>query len=109
MSKQTYHQRIVAFLADGAKRTLREIYGGVARHIDPAVADKEYRRRHPAWASVPLKERVAQGKKRLIFLSLNTMHHHRGMIEVDNGADWDRGYRLTREARKKIQRKEVVA
>ena len=44
-------------------------------------------------------------------MSLNTMHHHRKMVEVrDNGGrDWDREYRLTRDTIKKLKDKDKKA
>jgi hypothetical protein len=96
--KFSYHQRIVNLLRDGEWHTLREIHRAVARFIDADLADKEYRKRHPAWEGEELKARVAQGKKRLVLLSLLTLVHNRKLVEIGEGRDWDRQYRLTRDA-----------
>src|SRR5437870_988196 len=102
--KLTYHKRIVKFLSDGQWHTLREIVNAVGRHIDAEIADVEYRRRRRGWASTPQRDRIAAGKKRLVFLSLNSMHHHRGMIEVKGtGNDWDRQYRATKATVKRFK------
>jgi hypothetical protein len=94
----TYHQRIVKLLSNGNWRTLREIHRHVARFIDAETADKEYRRRHPAWESKDPKTRVTMGKKRLVLLSLLTLVHHRKLAEIGEGRDWERQYRLTAKA-----------
>jgi hypothetical protein len=91
----TYHQRLVNALADGKWQSFRSLYQRVARFIDPTVADTEYRRRHPKWKEEKEAVRVAAGRKRLVFLSLNSMHHHRDMVEVRGGKDWEREYKLT--------------
>jgi hypothetical protein len=95
--KLTYHQRIMNLLTDGAWHSLREIHKAVARFIDPETADVEYRRRHSNWEQDTARVRISAGKKRLIFLSLNTAIHHRKLVEA-RGRDWDREYRLTKEA-----------
>lgn len=103
----SYHKKIVAFLRDGKYHSLREVVGAVKRFIDAKTADNEYRKRHPKWATVAPKTRVELGKKRLVFLSLNTMHHHRDMVEVrERGQDWDREYRLTKETLKRLAAKD---
>jgi hypothetical protein len=95
--KLSYHKRIVNLLTDGEFHSFREIYRAVARYIDRQVADREYRKRHRDWAKTWPDVRVAAGKKRLVFLSLNRAIHHRQAVEA-RGRDWDREYRLTREA-----------
>jgi hypothetical protein len=94
----TYHQRIVNFLADGKWRTLKEIHNHVARFISAELSDKEYRRRHPKWEEVKELDRVRQGRKRLVLLSLLTLVHHRKLVEIGEGRDWQRQYRMTEEA-----------
>jgi hypothetical protein len=95
--KISYHQRIIGLLADGEWHSLKEIHKAVARFIDADTADVEYRRRHAKWEQEKPAARVAAGKKRLIFLSLNTAIHHRKLV-VARGRDWEREYRLTKEA-----------
>jgi hypothetical protein len=95
--KLTYHQRIMNLLADGEWHSFRSIHKAVARFIDAETADVEYRRRHKHWEQDTRRLRIAQGKKRLIFLSLNSAVHHRKLVEA-RGRDWDREYRLTKEA-----------
>lgn len=95
--KVSYHQRILGLLADGEWHSLKDIHKAVARFIDAEVADREYRKRHPNWEEDTPRLRVAQGKKRLLFLSLNSAMHHRKLVEA-RGRDWDREYRLTPEA-----------
>jgi hypothetical protein len=95
--KLTYHQRIMNLLADGEWHSLREIHKAVARYIDAEAADVEYRRRHKHWEQDARRLRIAAGKKRLIFLSLNSAIHHRKLVEA-RGHDWEREYRLTKEA-----------
>ena len=70
--KPSYHQRIVSALRGGEWRTLREIHRAVARFIDADLADREFRKRHPAWEQVDRNKRVAQGKKRLVLLGIFT-------------------------------------
>jgi hypothetical protein len=103
--KMTYHRRILNFLADGQWHTFKEIHSAVARFIDAETADKEYRKRHPKWAEDKPAVRVAQGKKRLVFLSLNSAIHHAKTI-VARGRDWDRKYKLTAAALKARQKRE---
>jgi hypothetical protein len=95
--KVSYHQRILNLLTDGEWHTLRDIHRAVARFIDAETADRQYRRRHPNWEQDTERLRVAQGKKRLIFLALNSAIHHQKKVEA-RGRDWDREYRLTPEA-----------
>jgi hypothetical protein len=97
-TKITYHQRIVKLLSDGEWHTLHAIHRAVARFIDADMADKEFRKRHPAWESQDLKTRVAQGKKRLVLLSLLTLVHNRKLVEIGEGRDWERQYRMTPQA-----------
>lgn len=106
--KLSYHQRIINLLADGEWHTLKDIHKAVARFVDPQVADKEYRKRHPRWEQEKVAARVAQGKKRLIFLSLNSAIHHAKKVEA-RGQDWEREYRLTREALAACQSNEAEA
>jgi hypothetical protein len=94
----SYHKRIVKLLSDGKWHTLRDIHRAVARFIDADAADREFRKRHPAWESEDPKARVSQGKKRLVLLSLLTLVHHRNLAEIGEGRDWTRQYRLTRAA-----------
>lgn len=103
-----YHKKIVALLRDGKWHSLSDIFKAVARHIDANTADIEYRRRHPGWKSESLKDRVDGGKKRLIFLSLNGMHHHRKTVTVrdTHGKDWDREYRLVAAEIKRLNLKD---
>lgn len=98
--KFTYHQRIVNLLRDGQWHTLRNVHRAVARFIDADIADREYRKRHPSWEDKDVKARVAQGKKRLVLLSLLSLVHHRKLVEIGEGRDWERQYRLTEEARR---------
>lgn len=93
----SYHKRILGILADGRPHTLREIYLKTARFIPADAADREYRKRHPNADEIKAADRIAQGRKRLAFLSLNAMIHHRGLV-VARGKDWERSYRLTRAA-----------
>lgn len=93
----TYHTRIRTVLADGKTHTLREIYRAVARFIPADAAEREYRKRHPNADDVKVADRIAQGRKRLVFLSLNSLIHHRGLV-IARGKDWERSYRLTRAA-----------
>ncbi len=94
----SYHQRIVNLLGDGEWHTLRDIHRAVARFIGADIADREFRKRHRAWEGVDVKARVAQGKKRLVLLSLLTLVHNRRLAEIGEGRDWQRQYRLTGEA-----------
>ena len=106
--KLTYHQRIMNLLTDGEWHSLRDIHKAVARFIDTETADIEYRRRHAKWEQDTQRLRIAHGKKRLIFLSLNTAIHHRKLVEA-RGRDWDREYRLTKEAlRERCQSPDTV-
>lgn len=100
----TYHKRLVMALADGGWHTFRDLHQKVARFIDPDVADREYRRRHPKWKKEKETDRVAQGRKRLVFLSLNSLHHHAETVEVRGGKNWDREYRLTKAALRKQEK-----
>jgi hypothetical protein len=97
-NRLSYHQRIVNLLGDGEWHTFRDIHRAVARFINADLADKEYRKRHRAWASANPKARVAQGRKRLVLLSLLTLVHHRKLVEIGEGRNWERLYRMTREA-----------
>src|SRR5438874_644175 len=106
--KISYHRRIMNLLADGEWHSLCDIQKAVARFINADIADKEYRRRHPHWQQDTERLRIAQGKKRLIFLSLNTAIHHRRLVEA-RGRDWEREYRLTPEALANRQDAEQVA
>jgi hypothetical protein len=94
---KSYHQRIIDLLGDGEWHSLREIYKQVARFIDSEAADVEYRRRHPNWEQEKPAARIAQGKKRLVFLALNSAIHHRKLV-IARGSDWERKYRLTKKA-----------
>jgi hypothetical protein len=105
--KISYHQRIIALLAaDGQWHTMEEIHQAVARFIDAEAADNEYRKRHPNWEQDKRPVRVAQGKKRLVFLSLNSAIHHAETV-VARGRDWNRKFRLTAAALKVRRAKEV--
>jgi hypothetical protein len=103
--KITYHRRILNLLADGKPHTFEEIFKGVARFIPAETADKEYQKRHPNWKQEKVAVRVAQGRKRLVFLSLNSAIHHAKTI-VATGRDWTRKYRLTKAALKARQERE---
>lgn len=91
----TYHARLLLCLKDGRFHTFAELFEAVAKYIDPKVADKEYRKRHPDWKNDKEKDRVVGGKKRLVFLSLNSAHHHAKTVEVGEGVAMERQYRLT--------------
>ena len=105
--KVSYHQRIIALLAaDGQWHTMEEIHQAVARFIDAEAADNEYRKRHPNWEQDKRPVRVGQGKKRLVFLSLNSAIHHAKTV-VARGRDWNRKFRLTAAALKARRAKEV--
>ena len=95
--QSTYHARIRTVLADGRTHTLREIYRAVARFIPADAAEREFRKRHSDADEVKTADRIAQGRKRLVFLSLNSLIHHRGLV-IARGSDWERTYRLTRAA-----------
>jgi hypothetical protein len=96
----SYHMRILHLLSDGAYHTLEEIAPIVSKYVDAEASDAEYRKTHPGWKKVKLATRVAQGKRRLIFLSLNSAIHHRHIVEAGSGRAMDRKYRLTRAALK---------
>lgn len=104
MAKKTktlsYHQRILALLADGDWHSFKDIHKSVARFVDPGAADAEYCKRHRNWEELKLPARVAAGKKRLVFLSLNTAIHHRKLVEAGSGRALERQYRLTKAAMK---------
>lgn len=91
--KMSYHRRIMSLLADGEWHSFKEIHLAVARFIDPAAADREYRKRHPHWREDAERVRVTLGKKRLLFLSLNSAIHHRRRVQA-RGRDWAREYQL---------------
>lgn len=101
MKKTSYHKRIVQFLlSDRQWHSFKEIHKAVARFVDGEAADVEFRRRHKDWKQIKAAERIAHGRRRLVFLSLNSMHHHRKMVEVGKGRADERMYRLTRAALK---------
>ncbi len=93
----SYHQRILRVLGDGSWHSLEDIYAAVARFVPAEAAAKEYAKRHPNTDGVKQADRVAQGRKRLVFLSLNSAIHHRKTV-VARGRDWTRKYRLTKAA-----------
>jgi len=66
--KLTYHRRIINLLADGQWHSFQAIHQAVARFVDADAADKEYRKRHPGWKDDKQSVRVAQGRKRLVWL-----------------------------------------
>lgn len=96
--KLTYHARILNLLSDGVYHTLAEIVQEIARHVDPTAADAQYQRSHPGWKQVKQATRIADGKKRLSFLSLNTAIHNRKLVEAGSGRAMDRKYRLRKAA-----------
>lgn len=94
----SYHQRILRVLAaDGGWHSLEEIYAAVVRFVPAEAAAKEYAKRRPNADGVKQADRVAQGRKRLVFLSLNSAIHHRKTV-IARGRDWSRKYRLTKAA-----------
>lgn len=97
----SYHMRIVQLLSDGEWHSFKDICKAIAKHVDAGIAEAEFKKRHPGFRKFKQAERIAQGRRRLVFLSLNSMHHHRGMVEVGaKGRADDRMYRLTKAALK---------
>lgn len=102
--KLSYHQRILNILMDGQWHSFAEILKAVARFVDADSADKEFRKRHPNWQSESVALRVQQGRKRLVWLSLNCAIHGRHIVTA-RGSAMDRNYRLTADALKARQAK----
>ena len=103
--KLSYHKRIMQLLEDGQWHSFHEVHQAVARFVDAEVADNEYRKRHPNWKDDKQSVRVAQGRKRLLWLSLNTKIHHSKTVTARGHAD-ERKYRLTAKALKARRPKE---
>jgi len=97
--KLTYHRRIINLLADGQWHSFQAIHQAVARFVDADAADKEFRKRHPGWKADKQSVRVAQGRKRLVWLSLNSAIHHAETVTARGHGD-ERKYRLTSKALK---------
>lgn len=104
--KLTYHRRIMKHLEDGQWHGFTDILKTVARFVDDETADKEYRKRHPGWKDEKQSVRVAQGRKRLVWLSLNSAIHHAETVTARGHGD-DRKYRLTAKALKARRPKET--
>ncbi|MBX9677536.1 MAG: hypothetical protein K2X38_02150 [Gemmataceae bacterium] len=99
IGKLTYHKRIMNILADGEWHAFTDILAAVARHVDAGTAQKEYMKRHPNWKDEKQTVRVAQGRRRLVFLSLNSAIHHAETVTARGHGD-ERKYRLTAKALK---------
>lgn len=104
--KLSFHKRIMQLLEDGQWHTFQEVHQAVARFVDADAADREYRKRHPGWKDDKPTIRVAQGKKRLIWLSLNSAIHHAKTVTA-RGHAADRKYRLTAQALKSRRSKQA--
>lgn len=98
----SYHQRILNILADGQWHTLKELFFAIVRFIPNEAAEKEFLKRKSKAGDIKKPDRIARGKKRLVFLSLNSAIHHRKIV-LAQGHDWDRRYRLTKEALRRRQ------
>ena len=103
--KLSYHKRIMNHLEDGQWHTFHEVHQAVARFVDAEAADKEFCKRHPGWKDEKQSIRVAKGRKRLVFLSLNSAIHHSKTVTARGHGD-ERKYRLTAKALKARRPKE---
>jgi len=103
--KLTYHRRIMKHLEDGQWHAFTDIHKAVARFVDSETAEREFKKRHPAWKNDKQSVRVAQGRKRLVWLSLNTAIHHAETVTARGHGD-DRKYKLTAKALKARRPKE---
>jgi hypothetical protein len=82
----------------GTILTLRQLYDGIARKIPAEEGVASYGRVKGRSASddTPLREKIAEGRKRLIYRALSDMKlEENGEVEVVDDAlrDWDKQYR----------------
>lgn len=89
------------FMSSGGAGTvlsLRAIYEGVGRRIPAEEGVKSFGRGKGRSAAddTPVREQVAEGRKRLIYRALSDMKYA-GEVEALEGRDWDREYRVEKD------------
>lgn len=82
----------------GTVLTLRQLYDGIARKIpaEEGVASYGRVKGRAIDDATPLREKISEGRKRLIYRALSDMKlEENGEVEVVNDAlrDWDKQYR----------------
>jgi hypothetical protein len=104
--KPSYHKRLLSSMLDGNWHTFRDLFNANAKYIDKDVAIKEDKRRHPEREEE--RVRVRRGRKRLVFLSLNSAIHHAKTVIFKGARDWDREYRLTKPTIQKMKKRQLA-
>jgi hypothetical protein len=103
---QSYQSRLLSILGDGQWHDFEDLFKAVSRFIDANLADREYRKRHPAWKMDDEKVRIFQGKKRLVQLVLIS-YKYRSIVD-GRGPSGDQEFRMTKEEVNRRKKREKV-